>query len=647
MGELQDACAIGERGLASGGDAVALNAMLGMFRTDLGEHAAALRHLQIAHGARPHDVRISTNFATALARAGDLERVLEVAARELAFTDPSLGLARLRGYAANQLGEYAIAIEALEHVIAAAPQDWESWNNLGNARSGAEDYEGSAQALEQAVRLNPLAAPSRLNYANALRDGGRVDEAEIAYRDMAAEFPNDANPLRELYIMLNLRGRDEDALNAISTAVDREPRNVELLLAKASQQAALHRMEASEETYRRVTEIDPANGTAYLGLAIVYELSNRADDLTALVKEAEGRSVGENALHFMRAYVCRRNKQFEEGLAELENVPEGLETTRRLHLLGQLFEGAGRYDEAFAAFDRMNGLFRDDPTLPEQRGENYRTMIRRAVETVDEEWVRSWRVETNQDPRPAPVFLVGFPRSGTTLLDTILMSHPQVEVLEEEPALRRAQSVISDLKDLSTASDAQIKEARDIYFKAAAKLTPLAPGKLLVDKNPLTMNLLPQVRRLFPDAKIILALRHPCDVVLSCFFANFRLNEGMSNFIRLDSAADLYDASFTYFEHVQSLMPLPTHTVLYENLVADRERELRLLFDFLELGWHDAVLDHQSTAMKRGRVKTASYAQIIEPIYTRSAGRWQNYRKHLEPVLPVLKPWAEKFGYSL
>jgi hypothetical protein len=93
-------------------------------------------------------------------------------------------------------------------------------------------------------------------------------------------------------------------------------------------------------------------------------------------------------------------------------------------------------------------------------------------------------------------------------------------------------------------------------------------------------------------------------------------------------------------------MPFPTHTVVYENVVADREAELRTLFGFLGLDWDDAVLDHQETAKKRERIKTASYAQVVEPIYTRSAGRWQHYRKHLEPILPVLQPWIEKFGYS-
>jgi tetratricopeptide (TPR) repeat protein len=646
-GRLEEACSIAEHALAAGGDPVALNAMLGLFRTDLGDHRAAIRHLELARSGRPADVRIAANLATALIRNQDFERALEVATRELAFADATLNLARLRGYAADQLQNFEAAIEALEHVVAAAPLDWESWNNLGNARRGLEDWEGGVEALRRAVEINPLAAPNRLNYANSLRDAGRFEEAEAAYRAMAEDFPADAKPLRELHLMLKNSGRDEDALEAIAAALDREPADIELLLAKASHQSLLHKMEASEATYRRIIDVDPANATAHLGLALVYELSNRGDDLAALTKEAEARSVGENALRFIKAYHFRRTKQFDQGLAELEQVPDELETSRRLHLLAQLLEGAGRYDEAFAAYSRMNELFREDPTQPEERGARYRETVRKARDIVSPAWLHSWSVEAAADSRPAPVFLVGFPRSGTTLLDTILMGHPQVEVLEEEPALRKAQTILDEFERLPTASDEQIKAARDLYFETAAALTPLAPGKLLIDKNPLTMNLLPLVRRLFPEARVILALRHPCDVVLSCFMANFRLNDGMANFLRLESAADLYDASFSYYEHVQQLMPLPAHVVSYENIVADRARELRTLFDFLGLDWHDAVLDHQATALKRGRIKTASYAQVVEPIYSRSAGRWQHYRKHLEPVLPVLEPWIEKFGYSL
>lgn len=484
-----------------------------------------------------------------------------------------------------------------------------------------------------------------MNYANTLRQLERVDEAEAVYRELAQEFPANPLPLRELHLLLKDTRRDQEALDAIEAALGRAPDNIDLLADKGSHLAALQKMEEAETVYRRILQIDPQNAQGFVGLALVHELTNRTDELAPLAQEAEARGLGD-AANFIRAFHYFRSKQFDAGLAALESVPEELEPARRHHLRGQLLEGAGRYDEAFAAFAEMNEVFRRDPCRPEQRAATYRDTVRFFHKTVTDEWLSNWRSEETDGTRPAPAFLIGFPRSGTTLLDTMLMSHPDVEVLEEEPALRTAMDLLPSFAELPTIPDEQIKAARDLYFDTVASLRPLASGKLLVDKNPLTMNLLPFARRLFPEARVILALRHPCDVVLSCFMANFRLNEGMSSFIRLDTAAELYDLSFSYYERVQSLMPFPTHTVIYENVVADRETELRRLFDFLGLDWHDAVLDHQKTALERGRIKTASYSQVVEPIYTRAAGRWEKYRKHLEPVLPVLDTWIRKFGYS-
>jgi hypothetical protein len=227
------------------------------------------------------------------------------------------------------------------------------------------------------------------------------------------------------------------------------------------------------------------------------------------------------------------------------------------------------------------------------------------------------------------------------------MGHPGIEVLEEEPTLMSAMVALGGFDAIPGATADQVKAARDAYFKTARSRTPLEPGKLLVDKNPLATNNLPIIRRLFPDARIILALRHPCDVVLSCYITNFKPNNAMASFLQLDTAAELYDLTFSYFEKARELLQPTVHTIVYENIVADRDRELRPLLDFLGLEWNDRVLDHESTARGRAHIKTASYAQVVEPIYTRSAGRWLNYRKHLEPVLPVLRPWVEKFGYEL
>jgi tetratricopeptide (TPR) repeat protein len=463
---------------------------------------------------------------------------------------------------------------------------------------------------------------------------------------MARDFPDDWRALRELHLLLLQIGREDDATEPLQEAVQRDPTNIELTLGLAAHLLARQRSAEAEQMYRRAVALDPHNTTAYLGIATTFDLMNRLGYLARLVEEAESAGISAAGLSFIRAYDHHRSKRYKQGLEELLQVPEDLETARRQQLLGQLLQANGDYDGAFAAFERMNALMREDPSQPDERGAIFRNIIREQLRSLTPEWVNSWS-KTEIDERDSPVFLVGFPRSGTTLLDTILMSHPSVEVLEEEPMLARAAGALGGFAAIASASPDQLAEARNVYFESARSLTPLKPGNLLIDKNPLSMNNLPMIRRLFPDAKIILALRHPCDVVLSCFVTNFKLNNGMASFLKLETAAELYDLSFSYFERACQLLAPPVHKILYENVVADLDRELRPLLEFLELPWDERVLDHQSTARSRGHIKTASYSQVVEPIYTRSSGRWRNYRSHLEPIFPVLKPWIDKFGYEL
>jgi Flp pilus assembly protein TadD len=646
-GRIADACAVGERALVQGGDVAALNAMLGMLQGKAGNAERAIEHLRVAHRARPNDPVIANNLATSLAKAERREEALEVITDDLVAADPSRQLLKLRAFLAQMTEDFDLAIRCYEQVVAAEPSDCEMWNNLGNAYQSAGKPEKAVPALRRAAEIDPKSPPIRLNYANALLVGGEWDQAEAELRRIAADFPDDHNPLRELHKILRHEGRDQEALEFIDRAIELDPQNLELLLGRAAHLSGMLKAKEAEAAYRGALEIDPKNAIGYLGVAFCMDVTNRTRELTALVSEAESKGIGRHALNFVRAFDHRRAKRFAEGLAALEQVPGDLESARRSHLQAQLLEGVGRYEEAFDTYARMNQLRSAEGFPPEPRAASYRALIRERLETTTPEWVSRWRPESKKDPRPAPVFLVGFPRSGTTLLDTMLMGHPNIEVLEEEPTLLEAFYILEDHDALPLATDDQIRAARNAYFEAAGALTPLKPGNLLVDKNPLAMNALPVIRRLFPDARIILALRHPCDVVLSCYVTNFSLNDGMANFVHLDTAAELYDLSFSYLERCQELMPMPMHTVIYENVVADRDAELRSLFGFLGLDWHDAVLDHQKTALSRGRIKTASYAQVTEPIYQRSAGRWQNYRRHLESIFPVLRPWVEKFGYEL
>ncbi|NUR10221.1 MAG: tetratricopeptide repeat protein [Bradyrhizobium sp.] len=646
FGRLTEACAMVERALAAGGDKVALNALLGMLRLDLGEHEAALRSLEIAHAARPSDVRIATNFATALTAAGDLERAFDVASRGLAFSDPTLQLARIRGYAAQMTGRFTEAAEAYGQVVRTAPDDWESLNNLGNARMSAGDFDGAIADLERVVALAPDAAPALINLARAYRESGQTEKAETLLRKMADDFPEDPLPLIDLHDLLKAQAREDEILEVVDRALERKPNDVELLLARARHFGATHDMAKAEIDFRRALAIDPANGDGFVGLTTVYE-HTEAGKLQELAEEAEQRGVERNALNLVRAFAHRRARRYEEGVAALALVDEGFEGPRQEHVRGQLLEGLGDYDGAFAAFTRMNQAHLEEPSNPLERAASMRELVRDQLAQTTGAWFESWKARPTEPERRLPVFLVGFPRSGTTLLDTILMGHPDTVVMEEQPVINRLKAELGGFEAIAGMDEASVRSAQRRYFEIAGEYADLSAGSVLVDKLPLLLNEGAFIHRLFPGALFLFALRHPADVLTSCYVANFNLNNAMCNFLRLDTGAEFYDLTMQSWENARKVFPLNVHTVVYEEMVQDPPGVLRPVVEAIGLDWHDDMLDHTKTAAERGLIKTASYAQVTQPIYTRSVGRWQHYRKHLEPILPVLAPWIEKFGYTI
>src|SRR6185503_8738721 len=161
----------------------------------------------------------------------------------------------------------------------------------------------------------------------------------------------------------------------------------------------------------------------------------------------------------------------------------------------------------------------------------------------------------------APVFLVGFPRSGTTLLDTILMGHSEVDVVEERPLLQPAIEALGGMDRIAGLGAGEIQKLRSLYFDALDRHAPPEPGRLVVDKMPLDMVLAGLIHRLFPDARFIFAERHPVDVVLSCFITNFRLSDAMANFLDLEDSARFYDLAMTHWHQCRSLFPLDVQTL--------------------------------------------------------------------------------------
>ena len=607
-GDLAGARRAAEAALAAEPDAPELLGFAGLVTAQMGDFGAAVPHLRNAVAAAPTDLATRINLAMALVSAGELDEAGAVCTA--GGNDPKL--LRLAAYVHQERGRLDEAEYAYEAVVAAFPADFESWNNLGNVRAAKGALDEAIVAFRRAITLRPDMIEMVMNLSEVLARSDRHDERQAMMREAARLSPEDPKIQTELGL-------------AESAARD---------------------FEAAERAYREAIRLDPLNTGAFLELGLVLENLNRTEALAALVEEAKGNGLEGAELGFIEAWALRRQGRFAEALPLAEATPASINPIRRAQLVAEVNDRLGNIDAAFAAFIDMNeAAVAAKPAPPGQT--TYREEIAASAALVTPERIAAWSKVEVADTPPPPVFIVGFPRSGTTLLDTLLMNVPDFQVLEELPILREVEAALGDEANLATLTSEDANALRARYFDALDILAPPAgQGRTVVDKHPLHMTRMPVIHRIFPNAKVILVERHPCDAVLSCFMSNFQLNYGMRGFTELEEAARTYDVVFDAWTRAEALLPLNVHRVRYERMVEDLEGEMRALLDFLGLRWDPAVLDNRASAAARGHVRTASYSQVTEPIYKRSAGRWERYRDQMAPVLPILAPWAERMGYT-
>jgi hypothetical protein len=237
-------------------------------------------------------------------------------------------------------------------------------------------------------------------------------------------------------------------------------------------------------------------------------------------------------------------------------------------------------------------------------------------------------------------------------LNTILHSHAGITTTEEVPTVYALESAMREmtggaLDNLAGLDAGQIDALREVYFNELDKHLE-APDKqvLVVDKLPLNLVQAGVIHRVFPRAKFVFAQRHPCDAVLSCYMRSFQMNEGMVNCLDLASAARLYDEVMQLWQQYRDNLDLTVNTVRYESLIEDFDKTVSECLEFLGVDWDDGVRNYVETAQSSAQISTPSYDQVTQALYKEASGRWQRYRDHLEPVLPVLQPWAERMGYS-
>jgi tetratricopeptide (TPR) repeat protein len=577
--------------------------------------------------------------ALALLQSGDIGGAAREAEAGLRATPDDLPLLRLDGYILQTAGRFAEAAARYARVVAGEPGDWEIWNNLGNARRAHGDLDGSIIALRRAAALRPDLPPIQANLAAALAESGALEDALEAYRRADRLAPGNATILFEIAQLFRQLGRHEEALSALPRSA--EPR---LFIERGRNLAALRRLDEAAAAYRLALGGGAPTPEAWLELGIVLERAGRPDELAPLLAQAVEQGVPADSLAYLHALDLQQRGLTGEALEWARRAPETLEPVRTQRLIAKLADKARQSAAAFDAAERANALAAAEHPGARDSAAAYRASVAALADQVTPAWYARWAPPLRDVDRAAPAFLVGFPRSGTTLLDTLLMGHPGTHVLEEVPLLDAVMARVGEPARLAEIGEAEIAELRALYFSRLDEAAP-PPGAVVVDKLPLNILGAPLIHRIFPDARFILALRHPCDVVLSGFMQGFEINPAMANFLDLDDSARLYDLVLGYWQHCRAILPLTIFETRYEELVVDPEATMRPLIDFLGLGWRDDLLDHRRTALDRGVISTPSYNQVTQKLYGDAAMRWERYRERMESVLPLLLPWARRLGY--
>ena len=582
--------------------------------------------------------------------------------------------------------------EALSHAaLARTPGDPDFLFALAMSLHLQRKLAEAVDAYRHLTKLLPDSATHWSNYAAALTDAGRTDEAEAAFRRAIDLDPHTAAARAQYGILLMNRREYLGARDMLLDAFERD-RNSPFVRVHAARACTLcqdfHGAEDLLRGWRQWLPLD--DDVLQTELARLLLLMADAPGAQLLLGELVARRPDLHEAALLLAKVDERLNRLDEartlvmGLdpSDLSDALRGeLAQTRALLALRagdatgarELLERSGPiHDDDYAyhltlaqCFDKLGDAAATMRALAEAHAgqtaplritspANYTAQADALPATIlntsAEQYAR-WPRFRAPDAHDSPVFVVGFPRSGTTMLEQMLDAHPRLQSMDENPFFDRLANKLRThdpriLEDLSVLRQFDCDELRKHYRIMAGEKIALRADAQLVDKNPLNMLWLPLIHRLFPQAKYILCIRHPCDVMLSCYMQNFRsgiLAAACENLPRL--AAAYVQAMRCWLDHVAVFQP-DVLVSRYEDLVADFEPQTRRIADFLGLEDATPMLRFDARAREKGYIATPSYTQVIEPVNNRAIGRWQRYREWFEPVLPTLRPMLDRWGYS-
>jgi tetratricopeptide (TPR) repeat protein len=561
-----------------------------------GEGARAVACYRQALSLRPDDAEVLCNLGNALRQSGQLQEALSCSQRALAL-EPGLAMAHNnQGLVLAGLGRQREAVASFRQAVRLNPHYLEALDNLGNALRAVGERREALALHRKALELNPQRADSHCNLGHALFELRRLEEAESSFRRALALHAQHPQALLGLAQVLRMLGRGAEAEACCRTALDREPGRAEALTLLGELQADRGQFSQAQELFQQALGSRPDFVAAFCSIA-TYRRMNSEDS----------------------AWLTGVQALLAKALPLTEEI--GLR-----YALGKYCDDIGQYEEAFGHYGRANELSKRYGASYDRKKLTQR--VSRIVGSIDAAFMR--RCHAHACDSDAGVFIIGMPRSGTSLTEQILASHPAVFGAGE---VRFWDKPFAELETAGLGSDAAARLVPVIARHYLERVTPLCGGAARVaDKMPANFLYAGLIHAVFPRARIIHMQRHPLDTCLSIYFQNF-FNMGAY-------AHDLEDLAHYYGEYLRITAHwravLPEATLLevpYEALIADQEGWTRRMLEFIGLPWDARCLDFHQTERA---IITASRWQVRQKIHSTSVGRWRNYERHVAPLKHLL-----------
>jgi tetratricopeptide (TPR) repeat protein len=413
-------------------------------------------------------------------------------------------------------------------------------------------------------------------------------------------------------------------------------------------------------SYEKAAHLPGAGAPTWMELASLYERAHRLDEAEAMIERTVQSGFDLPLVWIVRGRIQRRLKRLEQAEATfralIERVGGDSEwACQAWSEIALMHDQAGDYEAAAEAIAHCKRAQKAHEEPFWKASEKVHGQMREMIGAISRDDFRRWRDAAKHLTPQRTALLTGFPRSGTTLLEQVLDAHPDLVSSEERDFIGRellhcvvaGRGKITLLEGLNGLRIEEAERERSRYFRALEYLLnqPIG-GRMHLDKNPAYNLTIPLVLRVLPETRLIIALRDPRDVVLSCYLRYLPLNAVSVRFLDIERTAERYALDMSAWLKFRKMVDVPWCEIRYEDTVADLEAQVRRGLDTLGLVWDNAVLSYRERLMGSKQVTSPTYEAVAQPIYTRAIGRWQNYRQLLEPALPTLEPFIREFGYD-